>query len=110
MIIVIIWAVLFFALLVATIVCGVYCLRCNEQARPRAIDTLLLLATLLVAVNLGAAFLPKTAEMQKAAEVSELNYIHKSDLLAAGLTTSSYVDRIGDPWCQLARIQGASDL
>jgi membrane protease YdiL (CAAX protease family) len=106
----ILWAIAFFGLLIATIVQGIYCLRCDEQARPKAIDTLLLLATLLVAVNLSAVFLPKTEAMRKAEEPNELNYVHKADLLAAGLTISSYVDRLSQPWQQWARLEGNSDL
>jgi membrane protease YdiL (CAAX protease family) len=110
MIIIFLWGAAFFLLLLATIVCGISCLRLKEQARLKAIDLLLVLATLLVVVNLSAAFLPKTDEMKKAAEASELNYVHKADLIAAGLTQSSYAERLGEPWHLIAHLEGVPSL
>jgi membrane protease YdiL (CAAX protease family) len=108
MIYLLVWFGIITLLSIGVFIAGVLALCLKEQARTRAIDWLLILATVAFGVYMSAALLPKTGNTAEGEKAASLDPERKANIIKAGLRTSGYAARLAEPWNSIARIEGFS--
>jgi membrane protease YdiL (CAAX protease family) len=100
------WMLLLVLSTVATIIAAIMAICLKDKARERAIDALLIVATIGYLVFQGANFLPKTAQNMDAQASVQLDATRQADIIAMSLRSAAYVARLGQPWSTIAAIEG----
>ena len=101
------WMALTVLLILATVICAIVACCLKDKARLVAVDTLLVLATIVVVVFNAAVFLPKSINHGAAADSAKFNYRKKADLVALDLQGSSFLKRLDSPWKEIAAVENA---
>ncbi len=94
---VILWAVLNLFLLTGVFISGLLSCFLKDRARLVAVDSLLILSTLMIAAFMSASFLPKEFIKGKSAQAFATEPVQQSDLVVNGLNESSYLDDLPEP-------------
>jgi len=107
MLILFLWTISFALAGLATLVCGIVCLFIKDKNRAIAIDTLLGVATLTVALGLSANFIPKEILTSAGSgNTTDLEYHRQADLWNVPLKNSRFYEQINPAIRPIAFLDG----
>jgi len=104
----ILWALGSVFLFIAAFVTAIVCLLLKERAQHTAINVLMLVVTLSVAMGLAANYLPKDLfpQSKRARAAFKLDYARQAEMSASSLAETKYIDKMSQPWMTLNRMDG----